>query len=349
MNTDYRYFSKIIVKRNGIQLFFAMLLTVLFSACEKNNTPDEKTEILPSNNIISIYIDKDDIKWFGTDAGLVCFDGNKWITYKKTDGIAGDYINSLSFQNSQHGGELLVATNSGVSVHAYNVDGISGATTYSEYNSELIGDTVYTVGVDINNSRWFGTNGGLSVFSGQQWKSKTYAEMRHKKIVCSSSTTDGWNYFGTAGSGVARYKFDEIDGITGASLIDTDWSMIPDNNVLSVFVNKNNNQWYGTNNGAAFHEGNETRTGWTVYTTTDELISNVVISIFEDSKGVVWFGTPEGLSMKDGDNWQSFTVSDGLSANRINAIAEDKKGDIWLATNNGISTFNGVNWVVFKK
>ena len=348
MNTDYKKFSKVLLKMKGLQLFFITLLIILFSACKENNVPDEKEDILPSNNIISIYIDKDDIKWFGTDAGLVCFDGNKWTTYKKVDGVAGDNINSLSYQKSQHGSELWVATNSGVSVHSYDVDGISDATTYHKDNSGLLADTGYTVNVDINSSRWFGTSGGLTVFSGQQWSSKTYTEMRHKKIVCSSSTTDGWNYFGTAGSGVARYKFDDVDGITAASLIDTDWSRIPDNNVHSVFVTQNNDQWYGTQNGAAFHEGNETRTGWTVYTTTDGLISNVVLSVFEDSKGVVWFGTPEGLTSKNGNNWQSFTVADGLSGNRINAIAEDKKGDIWLATNNGISTFNGVNWVIFK-
>jgi len=337
------------MRGNEIQLFLLILLTVLFSACGKENIPNEKEEILPSNNITSIYIDNDDIKWFGTDAGLVCFDGNKWTTYKKADGVAGDYINSLAYQLSSHGNEIWVATNTGVSVHAYNIDGISDATTYNENNSGLIGDTVYTVGVDINNSRWFGTNGGLTVFSGQQWSSKTYTELSIKQILCASSTTNGWSYFGTAGSGIARYKFDAIDGITGASLIDTDWSMIPDNNVLSVFVNKNNDQWYGTKSGAAFHEGTNTRDGWIVYTETEELISNIVISVFEDSKGVVWFGTPNGLSMKNGDNWQSFTVNEGLSGNIINAIYEDNQGNIWLATNNGISFFNGTNWTVFKK
>ncbi|MCF6359023.1 MAG: hypothetical protein L3J54_14585, partial [Draconibacterium sp.] len=243
----------------GRQLFIITLLVILLSACKENNLPAEKEDILPSNNITSIYIDNDDIKWFGTDAGLVSLSGEIWTTYTKTDGVAGNDINSLSYQLSSHGSEIWVATNTGVSVHAYNIDGISDATTYREDNSELIADTVYTVNVDVNSSRWFGTTGGLTVFSGQQWSSKTYAALRHKQILCASSTTDGWNYFGTAGSGVARYKYDEVDGITAASLIDTDWSLIPDNNVHSLFITKNNNQWYGTQNGAAFHEGNDTR------------------------------------------------------------------------------------------
>jgi ligand-binding sensor domain-containing protein len=332
--------------RNRVLLLGVILA---FTHCSKEETPVDKEVILPSNNITSIFIDKNDIKWFGTTAGLVCLSGEKWTTYTKADGIAGDSINSLSYQLAHNDSQIWVATNNGVSLHVYDVEGITASTIYRQDNSGLTVNIVFSVAVDVENTSWFGTKAGITVFSRQQWFDSTYLELWHEQVSCIGPTTDGWIYMGTSGSGVARYKFDDIDGITGASLMDSDWSRLPDDNVLSVFIDSANNQWFGTENGAAVHVGSYPREGWTVYTTSDGLISNVILSIFKDSKGVIWFGTPDGLSSKDGDKWQQYTVDNGLSGNNINAIAEDKEGHLWLATSNGISCFNGLNWTIYTK
>ena len=328
-----------------------MIISVMiipFTACD-NTENQEGPVILPSNEITSIYIDKDNIKWFGTAAGLVSFDGIKWAVYSANDGVAGEYVRDLSFQHSVHGNELWVATNDGVSVHNYDVDGITSATVYAGDNSGLNCDTVTALTVDAGNVRWFSTAKGISVFAVHDWFSRTYREMRHKKILCIGSASDGWNYMGTEGDGVARYRYDDVDGITGASRIDTDWSEIPDDNVLSVFVVSDTCQWYGTVNGAGCHRGRDTRFGWTVYTKDDGLISDTVTAIFEDSKGVVWFGSPVGLCSFDGDKWTHFTVKDGLSGNCINDINEDIDGMIWIATDKGISVYDGNYWKIYRK
>ncbi len=330
------------------------VIIIAFTQCEDSEEkPDNPKDTLPSNNITSIYIDNNNIKWFGTDSGLVCFNGEKWTTYTKADGVADDLINSLAHQLSSNGDEIWVATNEGVSVHAYDVDGVTSATVYREQSSDLGNDTVSAINVDINNARWFGTKAGLTVFSGQEWVSKSYSDLnpklRNKQITCIETSPGGWNYMGTIGDGVARYKYDEVDGITGASLIDTDWSGLPDDDVLSLFIEDSGDQWYGTAGGAAFHQGLDTRENWFVYTVNEGLISDSVLSVLKDSKGRVWFGTPLGLTQKDGDQWLQFNSDNGLSGNRINAIVEDKNGNLWFGTNSGISCFDGIKWVVYKK
>ncbi len=338
-----------ITKKTEIGFLFFTLL-VFLSGCGKEEENEKViTGVLPSDEVTSVFVDDENIRWFGTAAGLVFFNGQKWVTYTPADGVAGEEVNGLAYQNSSYGSELWVATNDGVSVHNYSVDGITAATTYRKENSGLACDTVVAVTVDAGDVRWFATATGLSLFAVHDWISKSYETLRHKKVLCIAPAADGWNYMGTAGNGVARYRYDEVDGITGASLIDTDWSGLPDDHVLSVFIVSDTCQWFGTAAGAARHTGTDTRHGWTVFTKEDGLISNTVLSILVDSRGTVWFGTAEGLSsLKDGA-WQNFTVQEGLSGNRINAIAEDREGKIWLATGNGISCYDGVNWIVYKK
>ncbi|NPA35430.1 MAG: hypothetical protein GXO47_01120 [Chlorobi bacterium] len=322
---------------------------VVFTSCDDDNKVNDKPVVLPSNRITSVYIDDEDVKWFGTTEGLVSFDGEQWTVYSTDDGVAGEHINQLSCQKSAAGNELWVATNDGVSVLAYDIDGITSATVYAIDNSGLISDTVTALTVDAGNVRWFATDEGVSIFAVSDWLSLTYSEMRHKKIISMGSASDGWNYMGTEGDGVARYRFDEVDGITGASLIDTDWSRIPDDNVLSVCVVSDTCQWYGTTKGAGCHVGRDTRLGWTVYTKDEGLINDTVTAIFEDSKGVVWFGSPDGLCSFDGENWNYYTKENGLSDNKINDICEDSGGSVWIATDNGISVYDGSSWTVYKQ
>ena len=348
-NENYNILKMVRINENNNYLIYVLSIVLLFANCEKNTNTDGNTNsFLPSDKITSIYIDSDNTKWFGTTTGLVSLHGDKWTTFTKTDGIAGDYINSIAFQKSIHGNEIWLATNTGVSTHTYDVDGITSATIYHKNNSILAVDTINVVAVDFENTRWFGTSIGIVAFSGHQWFNKKCIELNQKNILSIGVSTNGYNYFGTAGKGVARYKLDSIDGITGASFIESEWSALPNDTVLSISLNSFGDQWFGTQNGAALHKGTDSRKGWTVFSKKDGLISNTVLSVYEDSKGVCWFGTPDGLSSKNGNVWMDYTIDNGLPDNRINAIAEDMEGNLWFATDNGISVFNGVNWENYK-
>jgi ligand-binding sensor domain-containing protein len=338
------------MRRDIVRILLPAVVLVVLSGCGQDEVPDDiVTGVLPSDDVTSVYIDGGGVAWFGTSAGLVSFNGDVWRTYTPADGVAGEGVNGLAGQEGTHGSELWVATNNGVSVHDYTVDGVTSATAYRTSNSSLASDTVMAVTVDVENVRWFATPKGLSVFYISDWHSVSYAALKIKEISCMASAANGWSYMGTTGDGVARYRYDGVDGITGASLIDTDWSGLPDDRVLSVFIVSDTCQWFGTAAGAARHTGEDTREGWTVLTKENGLVSNVVLSIFVDSRGTVWFGTPEGLSSLSGDTWQSYTVEDGLAGNRINAIGEDRQGKIWLATGGGVACYDGVEWIIYKK
>lgn len=106
------------------------------------------------NYVMSIAIDRDDAKWFGTwGSGLSRFDGKTWKTYTVNDGLAGNFVFALAVDKT---GVLWAGTNKGVSRY----DGKQ----WKSYTPKdgLIDDFVYSIGVDADNNKWFGTRVGVS-------------------------------------------------------------------------------------------------------------------------------------------------------------------------------------------
>ena len=269
------------IKQGVFRLFLFVFAGVFFlSSCKKTENPYQViTGVLPGDTVYAIAIDQQGIKWFGTDGGLVSFNGDKWRTYTAEEGLAEGTVHDLALQKTVYGSEVWVATGEGASVCAYDVDGITAATTYNSGSAPL-GDTVIAVAVDTGQVRWFGTSAGISIFYDHGvWQSLSYAAAGHKEVTCIGSAPDGWNYMGTRGSGVARYVYDKVDGITGASLYQQPWSPLPSQEVLSVFVDDEGDQWYGTREGAAFHTGTDAKKGWVLYTVKDGLVNNTVLSV----------------------------------------------------------------------
>ncbi len=329
-------------------IFFTAVVMLL--SCKKTREPFEVVEgVLPSDTVWVIAVDRQGVKWFGTPGGLVQYDNEGWRTYTAGDPLASAYVYDLALQSTSYGREVWVAAGSGVTACGYDVDGISGATTYHSGNAPL-GDTVVAVAVDTGGVSWFGTNRGITVFYDHGiWQSLDYQTAGHRPVVCIAGDAAGWNYMGTCGSGVARYTYNRVDGITGASLYQQPWSPLPSQNILSVFVTKNGDQWYGTDRGAAFHQGKNAKSGWVIYADGEGLPDNRVLAIFQDSDGDVWFGTPKGLSRFNGITWNTFTTKEGLAGEVVYSIARDTDGSLWIGTDHGLSHWQVGQKTIYRK
>ena len=84
-------------------LFFVFVLMLFLSTqtvqSQEWNSYNTDNSDLPSNNVLSITIDNNEIMWFGTDSGLVKFDGENWTTYTTTShtNLADNHISDVSF------------------------------------------------------------------------------------------------------------------------------------------------------------------------------------------------------------------------------------------------------------
>jgi ligand-binding sensor domain-containing protein len=330
-----------------ISVFITAIFLIISFSCD-DNEKSRPSATIAGNTVKVIFIDENGIKWFGTENGVSTFDGENWKTYTTKDKLANNSVNDIAFQMSQYGPEIWLATNAGASVFAIELDAVTSATSYTTANSGLVGDTVRTIALDTADFRWFGTNGGVTVFAGNIWSATDNGGVLINNPVYDIDTDPFGHAFVTLkGKGVAVMEY--IDAVSTVTYYEIPWSPLPSANVLSVYVDENGFQWYGTDNGVAYHYSIEAKQNWYLYNEDDGLINNVVISIQGAGNGETWFGTPVGVSKFDGLNWINYTVSDGLAGNIVYDIAIDKDGSVWFGTDYGASRFDGTTWTTYRK
>jgi hypothetical protein len=332
---------------------------------------------LLSNKVTTIFVDSFDVKWFGTDQGISRYNNSTWTDITTADHLLNNNVRDIEYEKSGYGDEIWIATAGGLSVISYDVDGVTGSTTYTSGNSGLISDDVSIIGVDTRHNRWAGTPAGLSVFRGSAWADTTfYMDENHQW-----ESFVGTNIYDAAGndtmliasdSGVIKYTYDLIDGFTGASAYGKDWSRLDDYKVNSVAI-FNYVQWYGTPLGAYIHRGNDPKSNWQEPLTMDSgLVSNNVRVIEMDNEGNIWFGTDKGISIKTSEGWFQYPTGmqasnlsfdnstafeevdihwnngtgvaegSGLINGIVNDIKKDFSGNVWVATDDGIEYFSYV-------
>lgn len=342
--------------------FFSTLLIagLLIYSCKEDNPVEDNP--FPATKVTSILVDDFGVVWAGTDAGLLSFWDGKWTSYTENDTVLKGLVNDLAYKHSGSVSELLLASFNGAGVAANNINTIVSVKHFLKESSGLIDNQVQSAAGDNQNAYWYATPQGISIVRNNKWYQESkWGDLVTNPVLSLAAKSDNWIIAGTAGLGVARMKYDPgVDGITGASYYNVEWAGIdekgtnpkatlPSDTILSVYVDKSDNQWFGTPQGVAFHTGSNTRKGFLYYTTGDGLINNQVLSITGDNKGITWFGTVKGVSSFDGSHWKSYTVADGLINPKVNDIAVDSKGMVWFATDGGISTFDGISWKSYYK
>jgi ligand-binding sensor domain-containing protein len=305
-----------------------------------NGGPVTKSRQQDGNGFIvrAVHVDEFGVKWFGTSRGLLRYDGKEWHYYESGEHLLNNEILALEFEQSASGPELWVASVKGVSVVAYNVDGMTTATSYTLQDG-LLNDSVTAITVDTRNNKFFGSKDGIIYFHSGTMDTIRYADytgsMVNKPVNDLAHRSDSI-YLAQKG-GIGRL-ISGVDGITGASRWTSEYGMSPlSGNINCVTIDSKGHQWFGTDEGAEEHIGLKAKENWILYTTAEGLVNNFVGSISEDETGGMWFGTRGGLTRLFDGNWMSYTVADGLASDTVYDVAFDAD-TIWIATHRGISS-----------
>jgi hypothetical protein len=202
-----------------------------------------------SNAISSAAVDNQHIRWFGSDSGLMSFDGSAWKSYTTANNLANNQVTSIAFEETSFGPEIWVGTAGGISVVNTQIDAVTFATPYTTTNPNypgMISNDIQSATVDlIHNIRWFGSKKGVMGFGNSQFQSFTTNDfLPDNDVTCAAVGIDGMVYFGTRNGGVSRF-----DGVSGASPLDTSWSNISSNSIRAIAVAKSGVLWFGTDQG----------------------------------------------------------------------------------------------------
>ena len=254
-------------------------------------------------------------------------------------------------------GFIWVGTINGVRVYnGYEVKSYTaGPDTFPSNN-------IRTVFADSDGLVWLATFGGLVMYDKSTDAFTTYTnEPDNPKSISSSvfedspnliaEGKDGLLWFGTA-SGLN--SFDKKTGLFARYTHSDDENSLSDNDILSVFVDKDGFVWIGTK-GKVLNKF-DTKTGkFTHYRHNPDSSQSIgpggVTAVTEDADGFLWIGTSEGGLTKFDKNTETFTHyrhdpndPDSLAHNDVRVIVPGKDGYLWLChpwwVNVGIERFD---------
>lgn len=277
---------------------------------------------LPQNAVQTILQTRDGYLWFGSQEGVIRFDGIKFTIFDRqhTPGIKENNIYALCEDKE---GKLWVGSYvGGVSVYSKGV--------FKNYGKEkgIEGD-VATIAQDSKGTIWVGSNNGLFRLNTQSDKfEKVTGNGAPEGIFVTriKETKDGTlllstlqGFFTMSGGTFRRYM--KTDGLVHERVND-------------VFCNPRNGEiWIATDDGVQkFANGQFT----TLYNKDNTgMRSNLSLYVYEDSHGNFFVATNAGLSRIQSGTAETLTTKDGLGSDDIQYIYEDREGSVWIGTSAG--------------
>lgn len=309
------YVRSLAVDKNTNALWVGTSVGVLEVDLKSENVLNTYTRSagLANEYVFALMVDQQGKKWFGTNGGGVStLDGQRtWNTYFPMHGLADYWVYSFAQADN---GDTWIGTWAGVNLLQ------AGSGKFTTYLTELVNEWVYGIAIDSQQRVWFATEGGVTRFDGQDWKSWTH--------------TDG---LGASNEGNLPISLNTGLGTRSRhnlSVMNEGEMTYNPNYVFSIMVDDEDQVWVGTwGGGVSFFNGKE----WRSFTVQDGLASNIVYSVAQDQAGTYWFGTHAGLSRYDGKSWRTFDRQDGLLGDAVYAVVTTDKDEVWLGSRGGVA------------
>ncbi len=335
-------------------------------------------EGLPQNTVSALLQTPDGYLWFGTEEGLVRFDGSSFTVYDKTKvkGLRDNAVSALCLDSS---GSIWVGTWSGDLLRVKDgvfedmsggqaplrggvwsiVDDESGGlwaatslgllrirggkrTLYTTRDG-LPADDLRALCRDGSGGLWIGTRGdGLfRMRAGRFETPPETAPLRDTGIWSLLTGRDGALWIGTTAGGLSRLKDGRLAPVWEASNLQRQ-------GIRALCEDRGGNLWVGTYGG-----GLSRMTGGRVQTLTlkNGFPDDSVNALFEDREGSLWVGTwGSGLVRLTNGKFMTYTARDGLAGNIQRVVCQDATGALWIGTSgSGLSRFENGRFTTFDK
>ncbi len=309
---------------------------------------------LPQNTILAITQTNDGHIWFGTQEGLVRFDGSRMVVFDRTS-LGDSHVRALfadrdgSLWIGTEGGKLVqyragrfeVVFEPGKPVRAIlrDRDGVlwigtsqggllrSVNATFTALTTKdgLSDNTILSLYEDRDGALWIGTRqGGLVRRLGDHLRVFTTAEgLTSDAVAALCGDGDGGLWIGTFGGGLNRLRRGRIEA-SGTE------SGLPDSRIISLLRDRQGNVWAGTWEGGLVRISGGTSTS---FASEENPTIRGVHSLFEDREGSLWVGTRTGGLCKFRDGTIiPLATEEGLPDDSVWGVHEDSRGALWIAT-----------------
>jgi signal transduction histidine kinase/ligand-binding sensor domain-containing protein/ActR/RegA family two-component response regulator len=273
---------------------------------------------LPQNSVQTVLQTRDGYIWFGTEEGLVRFDGERFEVFNRTNTpeLPGLDVRSL-FEAPD--GSLWIGMVGGLA-HLKN-----GRFTAFSLADGLPHDWISVVSGDRAGNILLGTfGGGLVRFkNGASTAFTSRNGLPDNFVWAVTETRDGSIWIGTNGG---------LTKMTGDQLVTyTTRDGLPDNRVKALWEDHEGSLWIGTAKGLVRRRSGTFET----YTTQNGLSDQTVSALYEDAEGSLWLGTNGGVGRRTARGFDWFAAKDGLNDNSVASLTGDREGNLWIGMNGG--------------
>ena len=196
----------------------------------------------------------------------------------------------------------------------------------------LANNQVFAITQDSKNQKWFGTNGGISVFNNEQKIFIHYNQTtNHISNLIRYLKRDykGDIWIGTGDQGIIKY-ISAKNSFEYMTLINSNFPRTRDSylwEVTALETDKKDNVWVGTVDLLLKYNSKEN----TVETILQEdgLPSNNITALYIDSNDDLWIGTSKGIVKRTSNGFTRFPSFGEVTPS---CMIEDYKGRLWIGT-----------------
>lgn len=319
---------------------------------------------LSNNYVVSITQDKQGFLWFATESGLNKFDGSSFRTYKKYSnplkGISGNELNKV-YADKFDDIVWIATQRAGLNAFDYKTETFTAFNHDDQNRSSVVTNDITDITNAGDGNLWIATyHGGVDYYDKKTKKFTHYNQSTLPSLASNGvwSVTDdgkGHLYIGHVSAGLSVLslsdkKIRHFINQPGVS------NSLPGNEVRSIYIDRNDNVWIGTNNGLALFnpDGGTFVVFRNIKNKPNSLLANVVFSIKQMDDNRIWIGTENGgisiLDIRQGlflspenvsfENIRYADDQSGLSNPTVRSIYQDSFHNIWIGTYGG-----GVNFV----
>ena len=315
---------------------------------------------LPQSTVMTTLRDSQGFVWFGTEDGLVRYDGTQLVRYARSPDVAhslpGNYIRQI-VEDARH--DLWIAVlNGGVARWHRDTDHFDVYQHGADNADSIASNLVRALQVDASGRIWIGTDdAGVDILDPATGHVR---HLRHDVRSAQSLSSDevftlrlgrnGDLWIGTAG-GLDRWRHDadRIERMgSGSSAADLRAQ------VSQIVESRAGTFWIGSYDAGLSEidaNGRVLKRARHDAQRADSLASDDVRALLQDAAGNLWVGTAEGLELLDpatGDfvhYRRDERDATSLRDSYIMSLYQDPTGLLWIGTRTGgVSRWNPRSW-----